>query len=71
MFDSLEEGEVSKIYETEGGWAIAIKVDERYLDPDIESCKQQIKNQKSQTYYSRWLKELRDSAYIEIYTDKL
>ena len=71
MFDSLEEGEVSKIYETEGGWAITIKVDERYINPDIESCKQQIKNQKSQTYYLQWLKELRDSAYIEIYTDKL
>jgi peptidyl-prolyl cis-trans isomerase SurA len=71
MFDSLEEGEVSKIYETGEAWAIAIKVDERYINPGIESCRQQIKNQKSQTYYSRWLKELRDSAYIEIYTDKL
>ena len=71
MFDSLDEGEISKIYETAGGWAIAIKVDERYINPDIESCKQQIKNQKSQIYYSQWLKELRDSAYIEIYTDKL
>jgi peptidyl-prolyl cis-trans isomerase SurA len=71
MFDSLDEGEISKIYETAGGWAIAIKVDERYINPDIESCKQQIKNQKSKIYYSQWLKELRDSAYIEIYTDKL
>ncbi|MDP7527528.1 MAG: hypothetical protein QF852_07895, partial [Candidatus Marinimicrobia bacterium] len=71
MFDSLEDGEVSKIYETEGAWAIAMKVDERHINPDIESCKQQIKNQKSQTYYLQWLKELRDSAYIEIYTDKL
>ena len=71
MFDSLEDGEVSKIYETDGAWAIAMKVDERYINPDIESCKQQIKNQESQTYYLQWLKELRDSAYIEIYTDKL
>jgi peptidyl-prolyl cis-trans isomerase SurA len=71
MFDSLEDGKVSKIYETDGAWAIAMKVDERYINPDIESCKQQIKNQKSQTYYLQWLKELRDSAYIEIYTDKL
>jgi len=71
MFDSLQEDEVSKIYETDEGWAIAIKVDERYLDPDIESCKEHIKNQKYQKYYSKWLKELRESAYIEIYTDKL
>jgi len=71
MFDSLEDGEVSIIYETDGAWAIAMKVDERYINPVMESCKQQIKNQESQTYYLQWLKELRDSAYIEIYTDKL
>jgi len=71
MFDSLQDGEVSKIYETEEGWAISIKVDERYIDPDIENCKEQIKSQKSEKYYSKWLEELRDSAYIEIYTDKL
>ena len=71
IFDSLEDGEVSKIYETDGAWAIAMKVDERYINPVMESCKQQIKNQESQTYYLQWLKELRDSAYIEIYTDKL
>jgi len=71
MFDSLKDDEVSQIYETEGGWAIAIKVDERYIDLDIENCKEQIKMQKAQKYYSEWLKELRESAYIEIYTDKL
>jgi peptidyl-prolyl cis-trans isomerase SurA len=71
MFDSLKEGAVSKIYETDGGWAIAIKAEERYIDPDIESCKKQIKKRKSNKYYSKWLKDLRESAYIEIYTDKL
>ena len=71
MLDELKEGEVSEIYFTDMGWAIAIKVDERYIDPNIENCKEQIKNQKSQKYYSEWLKELRESAYIEIYTDKL
>ena len=71
IFDSLQDSEVSKIYETDGGWAIAIKVDERYIDPDKENCKEQIKSQKSQKYYSEWLNELRESAYIEIYADKL
>jgi len=71
IFDSLQYGEVSKIYETEGGWAIATKVDERYIDPDKENCKEQIKSQKSKKYYSEWLKRLRESAYIEIYADKL
>ena len=71
IFDSLEDGEVSKIYATDVGWAIAIKVDERYVDSNMENCKEKIIYQKAQQFYSNWLKDLRDSAYIEIYTDKL
>ena len=71
MFDSLEDGEVSKIYATDLEWAIAIKIDERYVDPDLENCKEKIIYQKAQQFYINWLKNLRDSAYIEIYTDKL
>ena len=71
MFDSLQDDEVSKIYATEVGLAIAIKVDERYTNLDLENCKEKIIYQKAQQFYSDWLKDLRDSAYIEIYTDKL
>ena len=71
MFDLLEDGEVSKIYSTDVGWAIAIKVDERYVDSNLENCKEKMIYQKTQQFYSDWLKDLRDSAYIEIYTDKL
>ena len=71
MFDLLEDGEVSKIYSTDGGWAIAIKVDERYVDSNLENCKEKMIYQKTQQFYSDWLKDLRDSAYTEIYTDKL
>jgi len=71
MLDELQNGEVSKIYSTGIGWAIAIKVDERYIDANLENCKEKIIYQKAQQYYSNWLKDLRDSAYIEIYTDKL
>ena len=71
MFDLLEDGEVSTIYGTDVGWAIAIKVDERYVKLDLENCKEKIIYQKTQQFYSDWLKDLRDSAYIEIYTDKL
>ena len=71
MFDLLEDGEVSKIYSTDVGWAIAIKVDERYVDSNLENCKEKIVYQKTQQFYINWLKDLRDSAYIEIYTDKL
>ena len=71
MFDSLQDDEVSKIYGTDVGLAIAIKVDERYTNLDLENCKEKIIYQKTEQFYSDWLKDLRDSAYIEIYTDKL
>ena len=71
MLDLLDDGEVSTIYPTDSGWAVAIKVDERYIDTNLENCKEKIIYQKAQQFYSNWLKDLRDSAYIEIYTDKL
>ena len=71
MFDSLQDGEVSNIYETDGGWAIAIKVDERYVNSDLEKCKEKIIYLKTQKFYADWLKDLRDAAYIKIYSDKL
>ena len=71
MLDALQDGEVSKIYSMDVGWAIAIKIDERYANLDLENCKKKIIYQKAQQFYSDWLKDLRDSAYIEIYTDKL
>ena len=71
MFDSLQEGEVSSIHVTDSGWAIAIKVDERYVDPDLENCKEKIIYLKAQKFYADWLGGLRDSAYIKIYSDKL
>jgi len=71
FFDNLKEGEVSDIYNSDSGWAIAIKADERYIDSNLEACKQQIINQKATQYYLNWVKELRNSAYIYIYQDKL
>ena len=71
MFDSLQDGEVSNIYETGEGWAIAIKVNERYVDSDLEKCKEKIIYLKTQKFYADWLKDLRDTADIKIYSDKL
>jgi len=71
MFDSLQNDEVSKIYETDGGWAIATKIDERYVDLDFEKCKEKIIYLQAQKFYADWLGGLRDSAYIKIYSDKL
>ena len=71
MLDSLKEGEVSSIYVIDEGWAIAIKVDERYVDPNLEKCKEKILYLKAQKFYADWLKDLRDAANIKIYSDKL
>jgi len=71
MFDSLKDGEVSEIYSIDASWAIATKIDERYINVNLENCKERIIYQKAQQFYSNWLKKLRDSAYIEIFTDKL
>ena len=71
MFDSLQDGGVSDIYETNEGWAIAIKVNERYVNSDLEKCKEKIIYLKAQKFYADWLKDLRDAAYIKIYSDKL
>ena len=58
MLDTLQDGEVSKIYLTDMGWAIAIKVDERYVDTDLENCKEQNTYLKAQNFYLNWLKEI-------------
>ena len=71
FFDNLKEGEVSDIYDSDSGWAIAIKADERYIDSNLETCKQQIINNKATQYYLDWVQELRGSAYIEINSNKL
>ena len=71
MIDQLKDKEVSTIYQAGESWGIAIKVDERYIDLNFKKCKDKIKNQKIQDFYSEWIKKLRDSSYIEIYTDKL
>ena len=71
MLDLLDDGEVSEIYPTDVGWAIAVKVEERSIDLNLENCKEKIIYQKTQQFYSDWLEDVRNSAYIEIYTDKL
>jgi len=71
FFDKLKEGEVSKVYNSGAGWAIAIKTEERYINSSLEACKQKIINNKTTKHYLDWVQELRRSAYIEIFSDKL
>jgi peptidyl-prolyl cis-trans isomerase SurA len=71
MLDSLGKKEVSEIYMTDFGLAIAIKVDERYISNKLKECEEQIVYKNAESYYSNWLKNLRNQANIEIYYDKL
>ena len=71
MLDELKENEVSEIYMTDFGFAIAIKVDERFISSKLKECEEQIIYDNAESYYSNWLIDLRDQANVEIYYDKL
>lgn len=71
MLDLLKDGEVSKAYSTNLGFAIAIKVDERLISNNLEKCKEKLIYLNAEKFYLNWLKELRDNADIEIYINNL
>ena len=71
MLDSLGNKEVSEVYMTDFGLAIAAKVDERFISSKLEACKESLIYEHAEMYYSGWLKNLREEANIEIYYDKL
>jgi peptidyl-prolyl cis-trans isomerase SurA len=71
MLDSLKINEVSEIYSTIYGLAIAIKIDERFISSKLKECEEKVIYQNAEIYYMEWLKNLREQAFIEIYYDKL
>ena len=71
MLDLLKDGEVSKVYSNNIGFAIAIKVDERFISDNLEKCKEKLTYLNAEKFYLNWLKELRDNADIEIYINNL
>ena len=71
MLDSLEKNEVSEIYTTVFGSAIAIKIDERFISSKLQECEEQIVYKNAEIYYRKWLENHREQAFIEIYYDKL
>jgi peptidyl-prolyl cis-trans isomerase SurA len=71
MLDSLKTNEVSEIYSTIYGLAIAIKIDERFISSKLKECEEKVIYQNAETYYIEWLKDLREQAFIEIYYEKL
>ncbi len=70
MLDSLDTNEVSKIYSTDFGLAIAIKIDERFISSKLKACEERVIYQNAEKYYAQWLKDHREQAFIEIYYDK-
>tara|TARA_B100000787_G_scaffold160693_1_gene139905 strand:- start:176 stop:1036 length:861 start_codon:yes stop_codon:yes gene_type:complete len=71
MLDSLKDNEVSKIYLTDFGFAIGIKLEERFVSANLKQCKEKLIYLNSEKFYSSWVKELREQAYIKIYHDAL
>ena len=71
MLDSLDKNEVSEIYSTDFGLAIAIKIDERFISSKLKACEERAIYQNAEIYYAQWLKNLREQAIIKIYYDKL
>ena len=71
MLDSLEISKVSEIYSTTFGLAIAIKIDERFISSKLKECEEQVIYQNAEKYYAKWLEDLREQSFIEIYYDKL
>ena len=69
--DKLQKNEVSKIFKGNNGWTIATKINERYIDANLEECKKELNTLKAEKYYLSYLKNYRDEAEIKIFIDEL
>ena len=71
MLDSLKKNEVSQIYLTDFGFAVGIKVDERFVSINLKKCKEELIYLNAEEFYLNWVKDLREDAYIKIFYEKL
>jgi len=71
MLDSLKNNEVSETYLTDFGFAIAIKLEERFVSSNLKKCKENLVYLNAEKFYSNWVKGLQERAYIKIYYDAL
>ena len=71
MLDSLKNNEVSTIYLTDFGFAIGIKLDERFVSSNLKQCKEKLIYLKAEKFYFNWVNELQEEAFIKIYHDAL
>jgi len=71
MLDSLKDNEVSKIYLTDFGFAIGIKLEERFVSSNLKQCTEKLIYLKAEKFYSNWVNGLREKAFIKVYHDAL
>jgi len=71
MLDSLKDNEVSKIYLTDFGFAIGIKLEERFVSSNLKQCTEKLIYLNAEKFYSNWVNGLREKAFIKIYHDVL
>jgi len=71
MLDSLKDNEVSKIYLTDFGFAIGIKLEERFVSSNLKQCTEKLIYLKAENFYSNWVNGLQEQAFIKIYHDAL
>ena len=71
MLDLLKNNEVSEIYLTDFGFAIGIKLDERFVNSNLKQCKEKLIYLEAEKFYSNWVHGLREEAFIKIYHDAL
>ena len=71
MLDLLKDNEVSKIYLTGFGFAIGIKLEERFVSSNLKQCTEKLIYLKAEKFYSNWVNGLREQAFIKIYHDAL
>jgi len=71
MLDLLKDNEVSKIYLTDFGFAIGIKLEERFVSSNLKQCTEKLIYLKAEKFYSNWVNGLREQAFIKIYDDAL
>jgi parvulin-like peptidyl-prolyl isomerase len=71
MLDSLKNNEVSQIYLTDFGFAIGIKLDERFVSSNLKQCKEKLIYQNAEKFYFNWVNGLRKEAFIKIYHEAL
>ena len=71
MLNLLKDNEVSKIYLTDFGFAIGIKLEERFVSSNLKQCTEKLIYLKAEKFYSNWVNKLREKAFIKIYHDAL